>query len=57
MERRDFLKAGTAAGLLSSARILEPLAQAQQPTTSLAPIPKRPLGKTGEKLGQVVKLI
>jgi len=50
MERREFLKAGTAAGLLSSAKILEPLARAERPTNNLAPIPKRALGKTGEKL-------
>src|SRR5579859_5560108 len=50
MERRDFLRAGTAAGLLGSSRILEPLAQAEQLSHKLAPIPKRPLGKTGEKL-------
>ena len=50
MERREFLKAGTAAGLMSSARVLEPLAQAEQPKNNLAPIPKRALGKTGEKL-------
>jgi hypothetical protein len=30
MERREFLKMGTAAGLVSSAKMLEPLAQAEQ---------------------------
>src|ERR1035437_7187544 len=50
MERREFLKAGTAAGLMSSARILAPLAKAEQTATNLAPNPRRALGKTGEKL-------
>jgi hypothetical protein len=30
MERREFLKMGAAAGLVSSAKMLEPLAQAEQ---------------------------
>src|SRR2546427_10618678 len=50
MERRQFLKIGTAAGVASSAKLLEPLAQAEQSAINLSPIPKRTLGKTGEKL-------
>src|SRR5450759_5986522 len=50
MERREFLKMGTAAGLVSSAKMLEPLAQAEQAGSSAKPIPKRKLGKTGEEL-------
>jgi predicted aldo/keto reductase-like oxidoreductase len=50
MERREFLKIGTAAGLATSAKILEPLAQAEQPASNSSPIPKRKLGKTGEEL-------
>jgi len=50
MERREFLKAGTAAGIISSARMLEPLAKAQPSANNIAPIPRRALGKTGEKL-------
>jgi hypothetical protein len=50
MERREFLKMGTAAGLVSSAKMLEPLAQAEQAGSSAMPIPKRKLGKTGEEL-------
>jgi hypothetical protein len=50
MERREFLKMGTAAGLVSSAKMLEPLAQAEQAGSSAKPIPKRKLGNTGEEL-------
>ena len=50
MERREFLKAGAAAGLVGSTRMLESPAQAEQPTKNTPPIPRRPLGKTGEKL-------
>jgi secreted PhoX family phosphatase len=50
MERREFLKMGTAAGLVSSAKMLEPVAQAEQAGSSAKPIPKRKLGKTGEEL-------
>jgi predicted aldo/keto reductase-like oxidoreductase len=53
MERREFLKVGTAAGLIGSTRMLEPLAKADQPTINTAPIPRRALGKTGEKLSIV----
>src|SRR5208282_419229 len=53
MERREFLKVGTAAGLIGSTRMLEPLAKAEQPTINTAPIPRRALGKTGEKLSIV----
>jgi predicted aldo/keto reductase-like oxidoreductase len=49
MQRREFLKTGAAAGLISSAKVLEPLAQAEQASVA-RPIPKRDLGKTGEKL-------
>jgi len=50
MERREFLKAGAAAGLVNSTRILEPSAQAEQLASNTTPIPRRALGKTGEKL-------
>src|ERR1700737_1809207 len=50
MERREFLKMGTAAGLVSSAKMLESHAQAEQAGSSAKPIPKRKLGKTGEEL-------
>jgi predicted aldo/keto reductase-like oxidoreductase len=50
MQRRDFLKAGAAAGLVSSARMLDPLAEAEQSADHAAPIPRRALGKTGERL-------
>jgi predicted aldo/keto reductase-like oxidoreductase len=49
MERREFLKAGTATGLLSSAGVLAPLAKAEEIKNTEA-IPRRALGKTGEKL-------
>lgn len=44
MERRQFLKTGAAAGLIASTKM-----QAEQSTKRM-PIPKRPLGKTGEQL-------
>src|ERR1035441_5254325 len=50
MERREFLKMGTAAGLVSSAKMLEPLAQAEQAGSGAKRIPKRKLGKNGEEL-------
>ena len=50
MKRREFLKAGTAAGLISSASMLEPLAKAEPSASNLTSIPRRALGKTGEKL-------
>ena len=50
MERREFLKMGTAAGLVNSAKMLEPLAQAEQAGRSAKAIPRRKLGKTGEEL-------
>ncbi len=50
MERREFLKTGAAAGLIGSAKMLEPLAKAEQAASNTMPIPKRPLGKTGEQL-------
>jgi len=50
MQRREFLKTGTAAGLLGSAAMLEPLAKAGPAARNTAPIPRRPLGKTGEEL-------
>jgi len=49
MRRRDFLKRGTvAASLAASQRFLEPLAGASKGAKNA--IPKRVLGKTGEKL-------
>jgi predicted aldo/keto reductase-like oxidoreductase len=50
MERRDFLKMGTAASLATSATLLGPQAKADQSANNLKPIPKRKLGKTGEEL-------
>lgn len=50
MERREFLKMGTAASLVTSAKVFEPLAQAEQAGSNAQPIPKRKLGKTGEEL-------
>lgn len=51
MERRQFLKSTAAAGLIvSSAKILEPMAKAEKTAAPTAPIPKRKLGKTGEQL-------
>ena len=49
MERRDFLKLGTAASLAGSVNVLQPLAHAQM-SNSRSPIPRRKLGKTGEEL-------
>ncbi len=50
MRRRDFLKKGTAAaGLAASQNIIAPLAKAGKAAPQ-QPIPRRPLGKTGEKL-------
>jgi aryl-alcohol dehydrogenase-like predicted oxidoreductase len=49
MDRRNFLKTGTAAaGLAASQKILEPLAAAGE--GAKGDFPKRALGKTGEKL-------
>jgi len=53
MERREFLKAGTMAGFLSSAEALGPLEKAEEPAKNILPIPRRALGKTGEKLSIV----
>ena len=50
MERREFLKAGTAAGLVTSTRMFESVARAEQPVNNATSIPRRALGKTGEKL-------
>jgi predicted aldo/keto reductase-like oxidoreductase len=50
MERREFLKAGTAAGIISSAKAIEPFARAERPAANLVSIPRRTLGKTGEEL-------
>jgi predicted aldo/keto reductase-like oxidoreductase len=50
MQRREFLKVSAATGLAGSARILEPLATAEQTASGANPIPKRNLGKTGERL-------
>jgi aryl-alcohol dehydrogenase-like predicted oxidoreductase len=51
MDRRDFLKRGTAAaGLAASRKVLQPLAEAAQPPTPADAIPKRRLGKTGVDL-------
>ncbi len=50
MRRRDFPKKGTeAAGLAAPHRILRPRASSGE-APKLAPIAKRPLGKTGERL-------
>jgi aryl-alcohol dehydrogenase-like predicted oxidoreductase len=53
MERRQFLKAGAAAGLLNSVQTLDPLVQGQQTVGESASIPKRPLGKTGDQLSVI----
>ncbi len=53
MERRDFLKVGTAASLAGSTKILEPLAYAKEMKKNAGPIPRRQLGKTGEELSIV----
>jgi aryl-alcohol dehydrogenase-like predicted oxidoreductase len=50
MERREFLKTGSAAGLIGSTQMFGPLASAQRTVNTSAPIPKRSLGRTGEKL-------
>lgn len=52
MERRDFLKKGTAvaAGLAASQSLLQPLAAGETGPTAGRTIPRRPLGKTGEHL-------
>ncbi len=48
MNRRNFLKKGTAAaGLAASTKIIPPLASAEAATAKLPPISKRRLGKTG----------
>jgi aryl-alcohol dehydrogenase-like predicted oxidoreductase len=52
MQRREFLKAGTATGLLSSAGMLTPSAKGEEIKNTEA-IPRRPLGRTGEKLSIV----
>ena len=50
MDRRDFLKKGTvAASLAASQKALQPLVAGDAPAPS-GSFPKRPLGKTGEKL-------
>ena len=52
MRRRDFLKRGTvAASLAASQRLFEPLATASKGAKNA--IPKRVLGKTGEKLSLI----
>ena len=54
MERRQLLKMGTAAaGIVASARMIEPLAVSEQSAINPAPIPNRQLGKTGESLSIV----
>jgi aryl-alcohol dehydrogenase-like predicted oxidoreductase len=55
MNRRGFLKTGTttAAGLVATNKILEPLAKADESAGSQKPIPRRKLGKTGEELSIV----
>jgi predicted aldo/keto reductase-like oxidoreductase len=55
MDRRDFLKKGTAAaaGLAASNEVLEPLAKADQIARNQKPIPRRKLGKTREELSIV----
>jgi aryl-alcohol dehydrogenase-like predicted oxidoreductase len=51
MDRRNFLKRGTAAaGLAASQKILEPLAASGEAVKDDAAFPRRVLGKTGEKL-------
>ena len=51
MQRRDFLRKGTVAvaGFAASKELLDPLARASEPA-KWSPIPRRPLGKTGEHL-------
>lgn len=50
MERRQFLKTTTAAGLVGSAEMLGPFSKSQPQASNPGPIPKRLLGKTGEQL-------
>jgi aryl-alcohol dehydrogenase-like predicted oxidoreductase len=51
MDRRDFLKRGTAAaGLAASHKVLQPLANAAEPAAPTGSFPKRRLGKTGVDL-------
>jgi aryl-alcohol dehydrogenase-like predicted oxidoreductase len=51
MDRRDFLKRGTAAaGIAASHKVLQPLANAAEPAASAGAIPKRRLGRTGMDL-------
>jgi aryl-alcohol dehydrogenase-like predicted oxidoreductase len=58
MERREFIKMGTAAGLAGSTGMLDPVARAQQTLKDAQPsdgrpIAKRKLGRTGEELSIV----
>jgi len=54
MDRRDFLRKGTtAAAVAASNRMLEPLAKSNEASKNQKGIPKRTLGKTGEKLSIV----
>ena len=48
MDRRDFLRKGTAAGLAASQRVLQPTAARGKEAAK--PVPKRRLGKTGVDL-------
>src|SRR6059058_4055679 len=48
MDRRDFLRKGTAAGLAASQRVLQPTAARGKEAAT--PVPKRRLGKTGVDL-------
>jgi len=50
MERRQFLKTTTVAGLVGSAEMLGPFSKSQPQASNPGPIPKRLLGKTGEQL-------
>ncbi len=51
MDRRNFLKTGTAAaGLAASHKILQPIAVADEAPIDFPVFPRRQLGKTGEKL-------
>jgi aryl-alcohol dehydrogenase-like predicted oxidoreductase len=54
MDRRDFLKRGTAAaGLAASHKVLQPLANAAESPTPSSSIPQRRLGKTGVDLSVI----
>jgi len=55
MKRRDFLKKSTvaAAGLAASPSLLPPLAASEGGSAAGTTIPRRPLGKTGERLSIV----